>query len=139
MTFPSSQPPVPAVVGRLAGGRSVHAVWVNEEGGATFRVGSDIPGREFIKVANANTADFAGEARRLRWASHHLPVPRVLGFGVERVCVATYRRAARAVRGTPTLAGTTRRGGASDRCAWASRRRSISWWSATVTRARPTR
>jgi kanamycin kinase len=78
---------VPAVVGRLAGGRSVHAVWVNEEGGVTFRVGSDIRGREFIKVAKANTADFASEARRLRWASHHLPVPRVLGFGVEKDCV----------------------------------------------------
>jgi kanamycin kinase len=87
VSFPSSQPPVPAVVARLAGGRSVHAVWVNKEGGATFRLGSDMPGREFIKVANANTADFAGEARRLRWASHHLPVPRVLGFGVERDCV----------------------------------------------------
>jgi kanamycin kinase len=75
VTFPSSQPPVPAVVGRLAAARSVHAVWVNEKGGVTFRVGSDMPGREFIKVANANTADLAGEARRLRWASHHLPVP----------------------------------------------------------------
>ncbi|HEY2501572.1 MAG TPA: phosphotransferase [Mycobacterium sp.] len=90
MTFPSTQPPVPAVVGRLAGGRSVHAVWVNEEGGVTFRLGSGLPGtagREFIKVAKANTADFAGEAGRLRWASHHLPVPRVLGFGVEKDCV----------------------------------------------------
>jgi kanamycin kinase len=52
----------------------------------TFRVGSDMLGREFIKMANANTADLAGEARRLRWASHHLPVPRVLGFGVQRDC-----------------------------------------------------
>jgi aminoglycoside phosphotransferase len=45
VTFPSSQLAVPAVVGRLAAGRSVHAVWVNEEGGVTFRVGSDMPGR----------------------------------------------------------------------------------------------
>jgi kanamycin kinase len=72
VTFPSSPPRAPAVVGKLAGGRSVRAVWINEEGGVTFRVGSGIPGttgREFIKVANAHTTDFAGEARRLRWAS----------------------------------------------------------------------
>ena len=77
MTFPSSQPPVPAVVGRLAGGRSVHAVWVNEEGGVTFRVDSDMPGREFINVANANTVDFAGEHLRVEGATiHRLPDPR---------------------------------------------------------------
>jgi aminoglycoside phosphotransferase len=84
LTVPSSQPPVPALVGRLDGDGSVHAVWVTEQGGVTFRIGSDIPGTtggEFIKVANTNAADFAGAARRLRWASHHLPVPRVLGFG----------------------------------------------------------
>ena len=60
MTFPSSQPPVPAVVGRLAGSRPVRAVWVNEEGGVTFRVGSAIPGaagREFVKVANPKTGN----------------------------------------------------------------------------------
>ena len=90
MTFPLSPPRVPAVVGRLAGGRSVRAVWINEEGGVTFRVGSDIPGtagRKFIKVAIAHTTDFAGEARRLRWASQYVPVPQVLGFGVEKDCV----------------------------------------------------
>jgi len=94
VTFPSSQPPVPAVVGGLAGGRSVDAVSVNEEGGVTFRVASDIPGtagREFIRVANARTADFAGEARRLRWASRYLPVPQVLGLGVEKDCALPVR------------------------------------------------
>ena len=86
MTFPWSPPPVPAVVDRLAGGRPVHAVWINAEGGVTFRVGANIPGsagREFIKVAIANAADFAGEARRLRWASPYLSVPQVLGFGLD--------------------------------------------------------
>jgi kanamycin kinase len=74
----------------LADGRSVRAVWLNEEGGVTFRVGSGIPGtagREFIKVATAHSTDFAGEARRLRWASQYVPVPQVLGFGVEKDCV----------------------------------------------------
>jgi kanamycin kinase len=86
LTFPSSPPQVPTVVSRLADGRSVRAVWVNGEGGVTFRVGSDIPGiagREFIKVAKANTADFAREARRLRWAARYLPVPQVLGVGLD--------------------------------------------------------
>jgi kanamycin kinase len=86
MTFPSSPPPVPAVVGRLADSRSVRAVWVNEDGGVTFRVDSDIPGsagREFIKVAKAVTADFAGQARRIRWVSRYVAAPPVLGFGVD--------------------------------------------------------
>ena len=83
MSFPASPPPVPAVVGRIAAGRPVHAVWVNGEGGVTFRVDYGIFGREFIKVANANTADFTGEARRLRWAARYVAVPQVLGFGLD--------------------------------------------------------
>jgi kanamycin kinase len=92
VTFPPSPPPVPAVVGRFADGRSVQAVWVNEEGGVTFRVGPAVPGiagAEFIKVANANTADFTGEARRLRWAASYVPVPPVLGFGLDRTADGT--------------------------------------------------
>jgi kanamycin kinase len=78
LSFPSSPQPVPAVVSRFAAGRPVHAIWVNEEGGVTFRVGSAISGiadREFIKVANADAADFAGETRRLRWAARYVAVP----------------------------------------------------------------
>ena len=89
MTFPSSPPPVPAVVGRIAHGSSLRAVWVNEEGGVTFRVDSDIPGTaglEFIKVTKAVTADFAGEARRLRWVARYVAAPQVLGFGVDGDC-----------------------------------------------------
>jgi kanamycin kinase len=80
---------MPAVVRRFAAGRPVHPVWVNEEGGVTFRLGSDISdisGREFIKVANANTADFTGEARRLRWAGRYVAVPQVLGVGLDGHC-----------------------------------------------------
>jgi kanamycin kinase len=80
---------VPAVVRRFAAGRPVQAVWVNEEGGATFRVGaagSGVSGAEFIKVANAKDAGFGGEAERLRWAARYVTVPRVLGWGVEGHC-----------------------------------------------------
>ncbi|MCV7410526.1 aminoglycoside phosphotransferase [Mycobacterium florentinum] len=83
MTFPPSPPPVPAIVDRFAGGRPVRAVWVNEEGGVTFRLGSGHSGREFVKVAGAPGTDFGAEARRLRWAARYVAVPRVLGFGVD--------------------------------------------------------
>lgn len=81
MTFPPSPPEVPAVVRRLAGARPVHAVWINELGGITFRVDS---GAEYIKVASAGSADFADEARRLRWAAQYLTVPEVLDVGADR-------------------------------------------------------
>lgn len=83
MSFPSSPPAIPAVVHRLAAGRPVQAVWLNELGALTFRVGA---GAEFIKVARARVpyeADFDNEARRLRWAGQHIPVPQVLDFGVD--------------------------------------------------------
>jgi len=59
----------------------VHAVWVNEEGGVTFRVGDGV---EFIKVAKVDTAHFTDEARRLRWAACYLAVPQVLGCGLDK-------------------------------------------------------
>jgi kanamycin kinase len=72
---------VPAVVIRFAAGRPVRAVWVNEEGGVTFRVGDGV---EFIKVAKADTARFTDEAHRLRWAARYAAVPRVLGCGLDK-------------------------------------------------------
>jgi kanamycin kinase len=84
LSFPSSPPPVPEFVHRLAAGRLVRAVWVNEECGVTFRVGSagsDVSSTEFIKVADANDADFAGEAERLRWAARYVAV-RAIGAGL---------------------------------------------------------
>lgn len=84
MSFPSSPPALPAIVARFAVGRPVRAVWVNELGGVTFRVDSGMgAGCEFIKVARRGTADFANEARRLRWAAPYLAVPRVLGVGAD--------------------------------------------------------
>lgn len=59
----------------------MRAVWVNEGGGVTFRVGDGV---EFIKVAKADTARFTDEARRLRWAARYAAVPRVLGCGLDR-------------------------------------------------------
>jgi kanamycin kinase len=61
----------------------VRAVWVNELGGVTYRVGSGNSGTEFVKVAPAGTFDFADEARRLRWAAPFVTVPPVLDFGVD--------------------------------------------------------
>jgi len=80
LTFPPSPPEVPAVVRRLAGGRPVHAVWINELGGITFRIES---GTEFVKMARTGSADFADEARRLRWAAPYLAVPEVLDVGAD--------------------------------------------------------
>jgi kanamycin kinase len=74
---------VPAVVARFAAGRPVRAVWVNELGGVTFRVGRGSPCMEFIKVAAADVADFAGEAERLGWAARYVTVPHVLGWGLD--------------------------------------------------------
>jgi kanamycin kinase len=86
LSFPSSQPPVPVVVERFAAGRPARAVWVNELGGVTFRVGSSDSGVEFIKVADVETADFDAEARRLRWAIRYVTVPQVLGVGRAGKC-----------------------------------------------------
>jgi kanamycin kinase len=55
-------------------------VWHNALGDVTFRVAAGV---EFIKVGGAHSADFANEARRLRWAGRYIPVPPVLDFGVE--------------------------------------------------------
>jgi kanamycin kinase len=77
---PMSAAALPAVVHRLAAGRPVRAVWRNELGDFTFRVAS---GAEFIKVAARESADFANEARRLRWAARYIAVPPVLDHGVD--------------------------------------------------------
>jgi kanamycin kinase len=78
MTFPTDPPPVPAVVSRIAAGRDVEAVWVNEVGGVTFRVGDD----EYVKTAPpAWSAHLAGEVDRMRWAARYVTVPQVLGSG----------------------------------------------------------
>jgi kanamycin kinase len=81
VTFPTGPIAIPDAVMRIAAGRRVRAVWVNELGGVTFRVGGDDRGTEFVKVAGPGTAGFAGEARRLRWAARYVTVPQILGVG----------------------------------------------------------
>jgi kanamycin kinase len=83
MSSPSSPPPVPAVVRRLAAGRPVCAVWANQLGGITFRVGHPGAGTEFVKLIDSGTADFADEARRLHWAARYVTAPSVLDVGVD--------------------------------------------------------
>ncbi|MCV7283603.1 phosphotransferase [Mycolicibacterium flavescens] len=75
MSAPTEPVPTPAVVIRIAAGRPVRAVWVNELGGVTFEVG----GTEFVKVGDAHL--LAAEEPRLRWARRYTLVPEVLAAG----------------------------------------------------------
>jgi kanamycin kinase len=90
VTFPTEPVPVPDVVARIAAGRTVAPVWVNELGGVTFAVGAvDSPvasllpsGHEYVKVYPGEHADLlVAEQTRLRWAGGFLAVPRVLSSG----------------------------------------------------------
>ena len=156
----------------------MRAVWVNEQGGVTFRVGSDNSGVEFVKVADMSnvTTDFTDEARRLRWAARYIAVPEVLGLGLDQTPAGGWAWLRTA--GLPGLSAVHPRWLAAPtvavraigaglrmlhdrlpfrtrpfdcsaasrlstltparRPAWASRRRSISRWSVTEMRARPT-
>jgi kanamycin kinase len=79
VSVPSGPVPVPEVVDRIAGGRAVVAVWVNELGGVTFAVDG---GREYVKVAPAKWAHhLMAEAERLAWAARYVVVPHVLAAG----------------------------------------------------------
>ncbi|MCV7226155.1 aminoglycoside 3'-phosphotransferase [Mycolicibacterium komossense] len=78
MSSPSGSPPVPGVVSRIAAGRPVRAVWLNELGALTFRIECGGDGTEYVKTG---PGEFAAEADRLAWASRYTPVPRVLGYG----------------------------------------------------------
>jgi len=84
LSFPLTPPPVPAVVRRLAAGRPLRAVWRNELGDVTFRVGETSgTGTEFIKVGGGHSPDFVREAQRLRWAAPYIPVPPVIDCGID--------------------------------------------------------
>jgi kanamycin kinase len=79
VTVPSEPVPVPEVVGRIAAGRPVAPVWVNELGGVTFAVDD---GREYVKVSRPRWAHhLAAEVDRLGWAASYVRVPGVLGAG----------------------------------------------------------
>jgi kanamycin kinase len=79
VSIPSEPVPMPGVVAAIAAGRPVAAVWVNELGGVTFRVGC---GAEYVKVSPPHWAHhLAAEVDRLRWAGAYVRVPHVLGTG----------------------------------------------------------
>ncbi|MFE9427892.1 aminoglycoside 3'-phosphotransferase [Kitasatospora sp. NPDC006697] len=70
---------VPEAVLALAGREPAEAVWQNEAGGLTFRVGE-----RFVKWTPAGSGlDLAAEAVRLRWARAFAVVPRVLEQGAD--------------------------------------------------------
>ncbi|MFJ5230089.1 aminoglycoside 3'-phosphotransferase [Kitasatospora sp. NPDC088391] len=78
---PEGDVEVPPAVAELAAGAPVAAVWRNELGGLTFRLG-DGPGRRFAKWApHGSGADLDAEAERLRWARPFTAVPEVLALG----------------------------------------------------------
>lgn len=73
---------VPEPVAEWAAGRTVEAIWVNQLGGTTFRVGD--PPHEYVKWAPAGSGlDLSAERDRLIWAGAHASFPMVLGHGVD--------------------------------------------------------
>jgi kanamycin kinase len=80
---PAETGTVPAAVSRMAGGQDIEAVWINQAGGTTFRIGAGTPTDRYLKYAPKGTGDtdFATEAARLEWAARHARVPEVLAVG----------------------------------------------------------
>ena len=80
MSIPLEDVVVPEKVRELARGASLAPVWRNDYGGVTFRTDD----ARYIKHGPRNAeSSFAGEAERLRWASPHIAVPRVLDEGAD--------------------------------------------------------
>ncbi len=74
--------PVPAVVAAIAGERPVTAVWVNELGGVTFRIGAADAPEEFVKIYPEDAPRLLdAEVQRLQWARSYAAVPTVLDSG----------------------------------------------------------
>jgi kanamycin kinase len=80
---PSGDVPIPVVLASLAGGNPIEAVWRNQLGGLTFRIGADSPSDRYVKWVAAGTPeiDLLAEATRLRWLAGRFPVPGVLDYG----------------------------------------------------------
>lgn len=66
---------VPRAVALLPGGDDVEPVWLNGEGGLTFR----LPGRH-VKWQRGGVPNLTDEAERLRWAASCVAVPPVVSF-----------------------------------------------------------
>lgn len=72
---------MPRVVTEFAAGRAIQAVWKNEVGGLTFRIG-DADAARFLKWTPIGSGiDLTAEAVRLRWAAAFTTVPQVLDEG----------------------------------------------------------
>jgi kanamycin kinase len=116
VTVPAGPVPVPAVVADIAAGRPVAAVWLNELGGVTFRVGSGRGLGEFVKTSTPSWS-LRAEADRLRWATGYVSVPRVLGVGDGWLHTA----------GLPGASAVDPRWLADPRPGWRSCRRTVAW------------
>jgi aminoglycoside phosphotransferase len=82
MTSPQGPVEVPPIVTELAAGRPVRAVWHNEVGGLTCRIGRD--GERYVKWTPPTSGiDLSAEAVRLRWAARFTVVPPVLDEGAD--------------------------------------------------------
>lgn len=71
--------PVPDWLVRLAGGRPVHPVWRNEDGGLTWRIGA---GEQYVKLQEPGPDwDPDGECHRLGWVGQYMPAPALIDRG----------------------------------------------------------
>ena len=75
---PAGDLPLPAALAAVVMGAPTMAVWRNDLGGLTWRVGED----RYLKWSPVESGiTFADEIERLRWASPFIVVPRVLDAG----------------------------------------------------------
>lgn len=79
-SFADASVPVPAAIRQISAGASVVPVWLNGDGGVTFRI--EAAGENhFAKWAPVGSPiDLAAEAGRLRWAGDFAAVPHVLDY-----------------------------------------------------------
>jgi kanamycin kinase len=79
--FADPRTDVPESIRGISGSHPVVPVWVNGDGGVTFRIGTGVALR-FVKWApDSSGIDLGCEAVRLRWASRYAKVPKVLDSG----------------------------------------------------------
>ncbi|GAA3719645.1 aminoglycoside 3'-phosphotransferase [Microlunatus aurantiacus] len=79
-SFAGDDVPVPAVIRQISAGHPVVPIWVNGDGGVTFRI--EVPGlRQFAKWAPTGSPNsLTAERERLRWAADFAAVPHVLDY-----------------------------------------------------------
>lgn len=81
MSIPEQQPEAPWIVTDQADGQPYQAVWANEIGGTTWRIGTG-RGTDHLRVQPEHPEfDLRGELARLEWVGRHLPTPRPVAWG----------------------------------------------------------